>query len=388
MQDRADEQFLDRAIDLAARGRGAVEPNPMVGCVIVQQGRVIGEGFHERFGAPHAEPNALESCRESPAGATLYVNLEPCCHLTKKTPPCVPRLIAARIGRVVVGCLDLNPAVAGMGVAQLREAGIAVTMGVREAESKQLNAPFFAVQLLRRPYVTLKWAQSADRKVAGPGGRRMQISGEQELRAAHVLRAGFDAILIGIQTALSDDPMLTTRGVEPHRQLQRVVVDSTVRLPPSSRLARTASGHPTHLFCVGPTNDPDQEQRGAALRASGVQIHDTPADDSGRVDLHGLLNRLASKLGVTHLMVEGGPAIHAGFLRQNLADRAWVIRSPIEIADADAPDASPLPDGFERTALLNLKTDELSEYVNRHSPVRFQRAVSIDIANLRNLFAK
>lgn len=388
MQDPADEQFLDQAIDLAGGGRGAVEPNPMVGCVIVQRGRVIGRGYHELFGAPHAEANALESCSEPPAGATLYVNLEPCSHFNKKTPPCVPRLIAARIGRVVMGCADPNPAVAGTGVAQLREAGIPVTTGIREADSKQLNAPFFAVQTLRRPYVTLKWAQSSDGKVGGPGGQRIQISGKQALQAAHALRARFDAILIGIQTALTDDPVLTTRGVEPIRPLLRILLDSTIRLPLTSRLARTATEHATHLFCVGSNTDPGLEKRAAALRAAGVHIHETADDESGRVDLHPVLNLLAVELGVTHLMVEGGPAIHRSFLEKNLADRAWIVRSPIQVAASDAPSATPLSESFEKTAALTLGTDELSEYLNRHSQVYFQPRRSIDITGLNDLVAE
>ena len=160
---------MGRALSLAARGRGAVEPNPLVGSVIVREGRVIGEGFHQRFGGPHAEAEALAACTESTAGSTAYVTLEPCCHTNKKTPPCVPRLIEAGIGRVVVACLDPNPQVGGRGVEQLRDAGIEVDVGVLEAEAKQLNAPFFALVQHHRPYVTLKWAQTADGKVAATG---------------------------------------------------------------------------------------------------------------------------------------------------------------------------------------------------------------------------
>jgi len=168
-----DERFMRRAMELAARGRGAVEPNPMVGCVIVRDGRVIGEGFHRKFGEAHAEPTALAACVESPRGSTAYLTLEPCCHVGKKTPPCVPRLIDAGVARVVVGCLDPNPKVSGKGVEQLREAGIEVTVGVLEAEAKQLIAAFFALVKYGRPYVTLKWAESADGKVGGPPGERL-----------------------------------------------------------------------------------------------------------------------------------------------------------------------------------------------------------------------
>jgi diaminohydroxyphosphoribosylaminopyrimidine deaminase/5-amino-6-(5-phosphoribosylamino)uracil reductase len=383
-----DNRYLDQAIELASRGRGCVEPNPMVGCVVVRHGQIIGQGFHEHFGGPHAEPNALESCRESPEGATVYVNLEPCCHTNKKTPPCVSRLISAKIGRVVVGCVDPNPGVSGVGIAQLRAAGVDVAIGGREAESKQLNAPFFAVQTQARPYVTLKWAESADRRVAGPGGRRMQISGERALRAAHLLRAGFDALLIGIQTALTDDPLLTTRGIPAHRPLLRVVLDSAIRLPPTSRLATTAAEHPTHLFCTRLAGDASLQQRAAALRAVGVHIHDVPADPLGRVDLPAVLRWLTAELRVTHLMVEGGPAVHDSFLRQNLADRAWVVRSPMRIEASDAPMATSLPDHFEQTKAIVLGPDRLSEYLNRHSPLFFAGDPSVDITELGSRLKK
>src|SRR5213082_2221140 len=158
-ENKLDEGFMRRAIELAARGRGSVEPNPMVGCVIVRDGRIIADGYHQEFGQPHAEREALAAARESPRGATVYVNLEPCCHTNKKTPPCVPALIAAKIRRVVVACIDPNPDVSGQGIAQLRAAGIDVTTGILEHQAKQLNAPFFALTQHHRPYVTLKWAQ-------------------------------------------------------------------------------------------------------------------------------------------------------------------------------------------------------------------------------------
>src|SRR5438876_7625858 len=171
-----DLQMMRRAIRLAMNGRGDVEANPMVGCVLVKNGRIIGEGFHAKFGGPHAEPTALANCTESPQGATAYVTLEPCCHTNKKTPPCVPVLIEARIARVVVGCVDPNPNVNGKGLELLRAAGVEVDANVLEDEAKQLLSPFIARTVYARPYVTLKWAESADGKVAGPGGRRLAIT--------------------------------------------------------------------------------------------------------------------------------------------------------------------------------------------------------------------
>src|SRR4051794_35005175 len=201
-----DDDYLRRAIRLAMNGRGRVEPNPMVGCVIVKNGSTIGEGYHREFGGPHAEPNALASCAESPEGATAYVTLEPCCHTNKKTPPCTPRLIEAKIARVVVGRLDPNPDVNGKGLEMLRAAGIQVDRAPDELESEanQLVAPFFGHTVFHRPYITLKWAQTADGKVSGAGGARLQISNDGATRAVHWLRGRSDAILVGVNTLLTD----------------------------------------------------------------------------------------------------------------------------------------------------------------------------------------
>lgn len=381
-----DETFLEQALAVAGRGRGAVEPNPMVGCVIVRGGRVIGSGYHERYGGPHAEPNALAHCAEPTDGATVYVNLEPCCHVGKKTPPCVPILIEAKIGRVVIGCLDPNPSVAGKGVEQLRSAGIETVVGIREAESKQLNAPFFAVQQEHRPYVTLKWAESADGKVAGPGGERLHISGPESNRVTHQLRARFDAILIGIQTAVMDNPRLTTRGVEPCRPLARIVLDSSLRLPHDSRLAKTARAHATHVFGVQCENDTAWAERARGLRDAGILVHAVHADATGKVDLAAMLHLLASELRVTHLLVEGGPTVHASFIRQNLADRAWVIRAPTTVGSADAPQATILPNTFAETVEVALGSDRFAEYLNRLSPVYFARLASVDALDVQRSF--
>jgi len=233
-----DSHWMRRAIRLAMNGRGRVEPNPMVGCVIVNDGRVIGEGYHQQFGSPHAEPNALAACAESPEGATACVTLEPCCHTNKKTPPCVPRLIEAKIRRVVIGCMDPNPDVNGRGAEQLRAAGIEVMASVLESQCRQLLAPFIAHSVHRRPYVTLKWAETADHRVAGPGGRRIQISGKESMRQVHQLRARSDAILIGHRTLITDDPLLTARDVPHARPLTRIVLMRRLELSPVARLAR------------------------------------------------------------------------------------------------------------------------------------------------------
>jgi diaminohydroxyphosphoribosylaminopyrimidine deaminase/5-amino-6-(5-phosphoribosylamino)uracil reductase len=406
-----------RAIDLAMRGRGRAEPNPLVGCVIVKNGRVMGEGFHERFGGAHAEPNALAACAaagESPAGATAYVTLEPCCHTNKKTPPCVPLLIQARLDRVVIGCLDPNPAVDGQGAAQLRSAGIAVTAPVLEDDARQLIAPFLARVRLKRPYVTLKWAESADGKVAGPGGKPVRISNEASTRAVHELRGRCDAIMVGIGTVLADDPLLTARGVQSPRVLRRVVLDSRLRIPIGSRLVRGALEYP--LVVYGYTDSQVRRELADILFKFGVEVHDVSRDSAGRPSLLSVLGHL--DVGITHLLVEPGPELARSFFRESLhdarsnpngfvesalrtvtpgsnelvrsadptgvatgqlVDRVWVFRSPMRIDDATAPGAARIPDHFLKAGELDLNGDHLTEYLNPASEAFFKNVASADL---------
>jgi diaminohydroxyphosphoribosylaminopyrimidine deaminase/5-amino-6-(5-phosphoribosylamino)uracil reductase len=378
-----DQHFLRRAIRLAMNGRGRVEPNPMVGCVIVgRDGRVIGEGFHEQFGGPHAEPNALAACAragESPAGATAYVTLEPCCHTNKKTPPCAPRLIEARLARVVVGCLDPNPQVNGKGIAMLRAAGIEVVGPVLEAEAKQLIAPFLATTTLGRPYVTLKWAESADSKVAGPAGRRTQISNERSMRLVHDLRGRSDAILVGIGTVLADNPLLTTRGESPGRPLLRVLLDGGLKVPLDSRLVATAEQSPLWVFCseAAVRSDPRLASRMAELRARGVVVHPVATVPGGGVSLPLVLAELA-RARATHVSVEPGPRLARSFFDSGLVDRLWVFRSPNRIGDQTAPAAAAVPSGYVASGELEMDGDRLTEYLNSAGKAFFAAEPSAD----------
>ena len=373
----SDAGFMRRAIRLAMNGRGRVEPNPMVGCVVVRDGRVIGEGYHEQFGGPHAEPNALAACTESPQGATAYVTLEPCCHTNKKTPPCVPRLIEAKIGRVVVGCLDPNAAVNGGGLAQLRDADIAVGGPVLEPAAKQLIAPFIAEQG-RRPWVTLKWAESLDAKVAGRGGARLQISGDAAQRLTHELRSRCDAILVGINTVLTDDPILTARGVERVRPLLRVVLDRQLRIPRDSRLMATAD---ELALVVGTTTRAarDHADAYANLKAHpGVVVFEWDT-------LSRALHDLSYIVGVTHLLVEPGPTLARGFFAEDLVDRVWVFRGRKAVDEPTAPAAAPVPTHYIQTGTLDLAGDTLTEYLNPASPVFFAAEPSADFVLAREL---
>ena len=351
---------MQAAIDLAMRGRGGVEPNPMVGCAIVKDGQIIGRGYHQHYGSAHAEPNALASCDSSPTDATAYVTLEPCCHNDKQTPPCVPRLIEAKVARVVVGCLDPNPKVSGRGIQLLRNAGIAVDVGVCGDACRQLIAPFMAKIKLGRPYVTLKWAETADGKVAGPGGKRLAITGPIANRAVHELRSRCDAILVGINTVLNDNPLLTVRSVPVMRTPLRVVLDSKLRIPLTSRLVQTAAEQPVLVYAFDGSLVAANK-----LRERGGEVAELPAGKDG-LDLSALLEDLCNR-GCMHLLVEPGPRLACSFINAKLADRIWRIQSPIQLSDVNAPAIGPPPNMFQHIDQCHLGPDTLTEFLNRKS---------------------
>lgn len=388
-----DVQYMRRAIRLAMNGRGRVEPNPMVGCVIVKEGRVIGEGYHQQYGQPHAEPNALAACSESPAGATVYVTLEPCCHPNKKTPPCAPKLIEAKVGRVVVGCIDPNLNVRGAGVEKLRKAGIDVNIGVLEQSCQQLACAFMARQLEGRMYVTLKWAQTADGKIAGANGTRLQISNERSQRLVHELRSRGDAIMVGINTVLADDPLLTARGVSPVRPLVRIVLDSNLRIPLNCRLIRTLHDRPDCEVVSGLIRKANEllvytseaaakgeRIKVARLEELSVDVAAEPLNHDGTLPLSKIIRGMALD---SHLLVEPGPTLAGRFFETGLADRVWVFRSTKRINDASAPSAWSVPGHYIETGRIDLDGDTLTEYLNPRSPVFFSAEASADLVLAR-----
>lgn len=369
---------MRQAIRLAMEGRGRVEPNPMVGCVIVKAGRVIGRGIHAEFGGPHAEPTALANCTESPEGATAYVTLEPCCHTNKKTPPCAPRLIAAKIARVVIGCLDPNPDVNGKGVAKLRAAGIQVDGPVLEPAAKQLAAPFLANVQHQRPYVTLKWAESADGKIAGTRGARMQISNPISSALVLQLRGRSDVVLVGVDTVLKDDPLLSAREHRVRPVVGRAVLDTHARTPPTAKLVQTPGEGWVKIFVGGAANaDALDRIAGLERAASHVAITSCPTGPDGRISLPAAMEALHA-LAASHVLVEPGPTLAASFFAANLADRVWVFQSPREIRDDSAPKAAPVPPDYVKTGQLDLAGDTLTEYLNPASPVFFAAEPSAD----------
>ncbi len=359
----ADARFMRRAIELAWRGWGWTNPNPLVGCVLVRDGRIIGEGWHEKCGQAHAERNALADCArraaEEPAGercadtapnadpargharrATAYVTLEPCCH-TGKQPPCTEALIAAGVARVVVGSRDPNPLVAGKGSAKLREAGIRVDEDALRAECDELNPIFFRFISRKTPYVVAKWAMSADGKIACASGDARWVSGPESRRDTHELRHRLAAIAVGIDTVLADDPLLTCRRQdEPGNQPLRVVLDSRLRIPEDCALVRScAQGEaPLAVATCASVDDPatDAGAKAQRLHALGVEVLHVPQDAVGHVAVRPLLSALGEK-GIDSLLVEGGSGIHGAFFDEGAVDEVVVYLAPKVVGGADAP---------------------------------------------------
>lgn len=321
---------MRHALRLAERALGDTAPNPTVGCVIVSaDGHIVGRGWTQSGGRPHAETMALAQAGDHARGATAYVTLEPCAH-HGVTPPCADALVRAQVARVVGAVVDPDPRVAGAGFNRLESAGIAVTRGVLEDEARAVNLGFFKRVTEGRPLVALKIAASADGYVADASGNSRWITSERARAHGHLLRAKHDAILVGIGTVLADDPALTCRlpGLAKRSPL-RVVVDSRLRLSPESQLARSAREHPVIVFTTA--ND-----GGEALSARGVQIERVPADGAGRPDVVCVLQALA-KRGLTRVLVEGGPGVHAAFLERGLVEAIHIYRAPLLIGEGGRP---------------------------------------------------
>ena len=317
-----DIEYMRRAIELAERGVGFTNPNPMVGAVIVKGGKVIGEGWHERCGEWHAERNAFKNCTVSAEGATMYVTLEPCCHYGK-TPPCTEAIIEHGIARVVVGMEDPNPLVAGKGIALLREAGIEVVCGVEEEALREQNRVFLKYISTKLPWVAMKTAMTLDGKIATRTGDSKWITGAEARAYVHELRHRFMAILVGIGTAVADDPLLNCRiegrGV---RQPIRVVVDSNARLSLDSQLVKTAGEYRT---IVAHTRFAPEE-RVKALRDTGVEMLFCK-EKEGLVDVRNLLELLGQS-GIDSILLEGGGSLNYTFLSEGLADELYAFIAP------------------------------------------------------------
>jgi diaminohydroxyphosphoribosylaminopyrimidine deaminase/5-amino-6-(5-phosphoribosylamino)uracil reductase len=335
----ADQRFMALALALGRRGQGRTWPNPAVGAVIVKDGVIVGRGWTQPGGRPHAEVEAIRRAGDAARGATLYVTLEPCSH-HGKSPPCADAVISAGIARLVSAIEDPNPEVAGQGHARLRAAGIIVDVGLCAAEAARDHAGHFRRIRDKRPHVVLKLAVSSDDKIAAAGSKPVAISGEAARSRVHMLRAQCDAVLVGIGTVLADDPLLTCRlpGMEAQSPV-RVVLDRSLRIPGSGRLVHSAREVPLWVMTSNLAEAPAAMKLGAA-GAQVIRVATTSAPPG--LDLQAVLHALAEK-GITRLLVEGGSRVAASFVAAGLVDEAWLLRGPDAIGTDGVPALDALP---------------------------------------------
>lgn len=353
---RMDQYYMERALKMAEKGRGKVNPNPMVGAVIVKDGKIIGEGYHRVYGQAHAEVNAFASCKESAEGATLYVTLEPCSHYGK-TPPCVDLVIKEKVSRVVIGNLDPNPLVAGKGIKKLEDQGIAVTVGVLAEECMRLNEVFMKYIVQKEPFVVMKTAMTLDGKIATATGESKWITGEAARKEVHQLRGTLMGIMVGSGTVLKDNPYLTCR-LEGGRNPIPIVVDSRLRMPLTSHLVE---GAPENGLIVATLASADQLQK-ELLRQRGVNVIEVEALN-GHVNLKALMKQLGA-LGIDSILLEGGSTLNEGAIKAGVVDRVMSYISPKLVGgeDAKTPIGGEGIDILEKAVLLEaLEIHEVGE---------------------------
>lgn len=329
----AEEQFMKRAIELAKQGAGWTAPNPLVGAVVVKNGRIIGEGYHRKYGELHAERNALAACTEDPAGATLYVTLEPCCHYGK-TPPCTEIIIEKKIAKVVIGSRDPNPKVAGKGARILREHGIEVVEDYMREACDALNPVFFHYITTKTPYVVLKFAMTLDGKIATRTGASKWITGEAARNHVHQLRSRYAGILAGIGTVLADDPMMNCRIDGAHQPL-RIILDSHLRIPMGSRLVRSAKEYPLLIVCNESTRDREEgTNRIQKMEEAGAKVWTLP-EKNGHPDLNVLMQRLGEEK-IDSVLIEGGGTVNEAALKAHIVHHVYAYIAPKIFGGEDA----------------------------------------------------
>ena len=324
------EEYMRRAMELAKKGRGYTSPNPMVGCVVVKDGRIISEGCHEKYGEYHAERNALLRCKEDPEGADLYATLEPCCHYGK-TPPCTEIIIEKKIGRVFVGSMDSNPLVGGEGVRILEEAGIEVVTGILEEECRAMNEIFFHYIETKTPFVLSKFAMSLDGKIACASGDSKWVSGEEARAEVQLLRKYYSGIMVGIGTVLADDPMLNCR-VEEGCDPVRIICDSHLRIPEKSRIVKSAKEIPTIVAAAA--DAPEEKER--VLSGLGIEVIRTSKPE--KVDLKELMPLLGAR-NIDGILLEGGGELNAAAFQAGIVKKiqAYIAGKIIGGKDARTP---------------------------------------------------
>jgi diaminohydroxyphosphoribosylaminopyrimidine deaminase/5-amino-6-(5-phosphoribosylamino)uracil reductase len=365
-QKDTDRRFMELALTLGRRGLGRTWPNPAVGAVVVKDGVIVGRGWTQPGGRPHAEPVALAAAGEAARGATLYVTLEPCSHFGK-SPPCADAIIAAGISRVVAAIEDPNPEVAGKGHAKLRAAGIAVDVGLCAVEAAHAHAGHFRRVRDGRPHVILKLAVSADEKIGGAGRKPVAITGEAARTRVHLLRAQCDAILVGIGTVLADDPLLTCRlpGME-KRSPVRVILDRALRIPGQSQLVHSARETPLWVFASELAEAPAAMKLGGA----GAQVIRVAPTAQG-LDLNAVLGALSER-GITRLLVEGGSRVASSFVAAGLVDEIWLLRGTVAVGAAGIPALDALPlSAIAQSPAFRVRA---SEALDKDSLTIFERA--------------
>jgi diaminohydroxyphosphoribosylaminopyrimidine deaminase/5-amino-6-(5-phosphoribosylamino)uracil reductase len=339
-----DEQFMQRALDLAVRGLGHVEPNPMVGAVVVRNDRIVGEAFHTHYGGPHAEVLALEQAGDNARGAELFVSLEPCCHYGK-TPPCTEAVQAAGIRRVVAAVTDPFPQVSGRGIETLRQAGIETAVGVLEEKARRLNGAFFKRTRTGLPLVIAKWAMTLDGRIAAASGDSRWISSEDSRRRVHEVRRACDALLIGAGTAMTDQPSLTVRHVAPlpeRGQPTRVVLDARLEIDASREPAASARQAPVIVYTTSMAMA-TRAKRAEALRQAGCELVPVGREGGG-VCLAAVLKDMGER-GWSRVMVEGGARLFGSLFAASLVDRVMIFVAPRILGSAGAPGPVAGPEG-------------------------------------------
>ena len=354
------EEYMRRALELARKGEGHTSPNPMVGCVVVKDGRIISEGYHEKYGEFHAERNALTRCTEDTTGADLYVTLEPCCH-QGKTPPCTDIIIEKKIARVFVGSMDSNPLVAGKGVQILRDHGIYVETGILDAECRKLNEVFYHYIATKTPFVVMKYAMTLDGKIACATGDSKWVTGEIARTQVHRMRGRYRGIMVGIGTVLADDPMLNCRvegGVDP----VRIICDSNLHIPTESQIVKTASDIETIVACSQEALESERKQEKIRrLREAGIQIIGT--EGAHGVNLVELMKKLGEQ-NIDSILLEGGGTLNASALEDGIVNKVYAYIAGKLIGGMDA--RSPVEGmGIDRMAdaitLQNMKIEKLGD---------------------------
>ena len=354
------EEYMRRALELARKGEGHTSPNPMVGCVVVKDGRIISEGYHEKYGEFHAERNALTRCTEDTAGADLYVTLEPCCH-QGKTPPCTDIIIEKKIARVFVGSMDSNPLVAGKGVQILRDHGIYVETGILDAECRKLNEVFYHYIATKTPFVVMKYAMTLDGKIACATGDSKWVTGEIARTQVHRMRGRYRGIMVGIGTVLADDPMLNCRvegGVDP----VRIICDSNLHIPTESQIVKTASDIETIVACSQEALESERKQEKIRrLKEAGIQIIGT--EGAHGVNLVELMKKLGEQ-NIDSILLEGGGTLNASALEDGIVNKVYAYIAGKLIGGMDA--RSPVEGmGVDRMAdaitLQNMEIEKLGD---------------------------